>query len=147
MQPKTKATINLEYDSQARILKMAKILGVAELWELSILLRLKKQKKPTATWLRSGINYRYGNSYPARTLRSHIEKVIFSNDGQTLISSSWDRIIRLWQLATGKQIASSQLHSDKINDLALTSNNRTLVSGSADRTIRLWRCYLGNKSK
>ena len=65
---------------------------------------------------------------------------MFSHDGQTLISASWDRTIK-WQLESGKQIANA-IHCDRINTIALTSDERILISGSEDRTIKLWRCCL-----
>ena len=77
------------------------------------------------------------------TLEGHsdrISQVMFSHDGRTLISASWDRTIK-WHLESGKQIANA-IHSDRINTIALTSDERILISGSKDRTIRLWRCCL-----
>ena len=70
-----------------------------------------------------------------------ISQVMFSHDGQTLISGSWDRTIKLWQLESGKQIANA-IHGDRINTIALTSDEAILISGSKDRTIKLWRCCL-----
>ena len=36
--------------------------------------------------------------------RADITSVAFGPDGQTLISGSWDKTIKLWELATGREL-------------------------------------------
>ncbi|MGB5636998.1 MAG: hypothetical protein WBM44_27335 [Waterburya sp.] len=55
------------------------------------------------------------------------------------VCSSWDKTIKLWELATSKEIATIQAHAAQINTMAIAYNNQTLVS-SSDRTIKLWQC-------
>jgi WD40 repeat protein len=74
-------------------------------------------------------------------LQGHQEIVpsaAFSPDKKTLASASWDRTIRLWMLATGKQVAAlkwadneSQPHS-----LAFSPDGKLLAAGGEDLAIR-----------
>jgi WD40 repeat protein len=65
--------------------------------------------------------------------------VAFSPDGKTLASGSFDKTIRLWDVAKGQPIGVPLTgHTDKVFSVAFSPDGRTLASGSADNTIRLW---------
>ncbi|MEH1842672.1 MAG: serine/threonine-protein kinase [Nostoc sp.] len=77
----------------------------------------------------------------ANTLQGHENSVLsvaISPDGKTIASSGSDRTIKLWNLATGKQISSLDGHSQQINVVAISPDGKTLVSGSDDNTIKVW---------
>ncbi len=71
-----------------------------------------------------------------------VHSIAISPNGQTLISGS-DRIM-IWELKTGKQIATLRGHAQTINALALSPNSETLVSGSEDKTIKIWQVPVNN---
>ncbi|CAD8077808.1 unnamed protein product [Paramecium sonneborni] len=77
-------------------------------------------------------------------LQGHSDVVsclIFSKNCDSLISSSYDNSIRLWQLTQEQEWKSSpqyQKHSDRILCLILDKDERTLISGSNDSTIKVW---------
>ena len=75
-----------------------------------------------------------------RRLTGHtgaITDLVFTPDGN-LISSSWDKTIRLWQVKTGQLIHTLTGHSQIVNAIALSNDGTILASGSQDKTIRLW---------
>ena len=77
----------------------------------------------------------------ANTLQGHENSVLsvaISPDGKTIASSGGDRTIKLWNLATGKQISSLDGHSQQVNVVAISPDGKTLVSGSDDDTIKIW---------
>ncbi len=69
---------------------------------------------------------------------SHIVKAVaLSADGRTAVSGSYDRTVRVWDLATG-QSRVLEGHGDVVKAVALTADGRTAVSGSWDKTVRVW---------
>jgi len=85
---------------------------------------------------------------PLRTLRGHtaaVFSVALSADGQTLVSGSLDKTIKVWNLSTGKEIRTLTGHTDAIWSVALSADGRTLVSGSLDKTIKVWNLSTGKE--
>ncbi|MFN6474010.1 MAG: hypothetical protein RMY36_030645 [Nostoc sp. SerVER01] len=68
-----------------------------------------------------------------------IRSVVFSPDGQMLVSASDDNTLRLWDVSSGKPIGEPlQGHEAAVGSVAFHPNGQMLVSGSADNTLRLW---------
>ncbi|MHC5734267.1 protein kinase domain-containing protein [Nostoc sp.] len=77
----------------------------------------------------------------ANTLQGHESSVLsvaISPDGKTIASSGDDRKIKLWNLATGKQISSLNAYSQQVNAVAISPDGKTLVGGGDDNTIKVW---------
>ena len=88
------------------------------------------------------------NISPVKILTGHssfINCLVFSPDGQTLISGSADKTIKFWDLATGKEIRTIKDHDSFINFLAIAPDGQTLFSASADKTIKLWNPTTGKE--
>lgn len=61
-----------------------------------------------------------------------------ANPGDTTPPSGDDRTIRLWDIATGRLLASWEAHDDSVTALAFNPNSAVLISGSGDGAVRLW---------
>jgi WD40 repeat protein len=74
----------------------------------------------------------------------HVDNLVFSADSKMLVSGSHDTTLRLWDVATGKELARFK-HADVIWSVAITSDGNTLASGSDDGTITIWDVATGKR--
>ncbi|MBA2749023.1 MAG: protein kinase [Tatlockia sp.] len=82
------------------------------------------------------------------TLKSHTNVVwgaISSFDSQTIISSSGDKTIKVWNLLTGKLLRTLKGNSEQVLAVAISPGDRTLVSGSynTSQAIDIWNLSTG----
>lgn len=68
--------------------------------------------------------------------------VIFSPDGQKLISGSIGNTIRIWDAGSGLPLKTLKGHLGRVKSLAVFEQK--LASGSGDRTIRIWDLVSGS---
>jgi hypothetical protein len=81
-----------------------------------------------------------------RFLHEHsVHSVAFSPDGRTLATGSLDTNARLWEVATGKEIATMRGHEQSVQSVAFSPDGRTLATGSWDSTARLWEVATGKE--
>jgi eukaryotic-like serine/threonine-protein kinase len=64
--------------------------------------------------------------------------VATSAANQTVLSGSYDKTIKIWDLATGSLQHTLEGHTDAVRDVAVSVDGKTLVSGSGDTTIKIW---------
>ena len=98
----------------------------------------KVQKYPVSI---SSKNTALGDITLDNTLTGHLDavwSVAISPDGQTLISSSEDQTIRLWNLRSGDLLRTLKGHSGSVWSIAFSPDGQTVASGSSDNTIKLW---------
>ncbi|MCY2954923.1 MAG: quinolinate synthase NadA, partial [Planctomycetota bacterium] len=82
-----------------------------------------------------------------------VHAVAFSPDGRTAISSA--DTLKLWDVATGKDLRSFTGHTAWVTSVAISPDGRTAISGSQDQTLKLWdvatgkeiRCFTGHKNR
>jgi WD40 repeat protein len=90
------------------------------------------------------INTLSGHRGPVRSLafaQLPISQLIWSRGRGLLASGGDDGTVRLWHLATGKEISTLSRHSEPVRALAfgqLTELSFILASGSDDGVVRLW---------
>ncbi len=66
-----------------------------------------------------------------------------SNDGSRIAGAMGDRTVRVWDAATGRQVAVLRGHSDLVLDVAFSPDGTQLASSSYDKTIRVWQLGTG----
>jgi WD40 repeat protein len=80
-----------------------------------------------------------GQSNPDKTRAGEVLAVAFSGDGKVLASGGNDRLIRIWDVATGKLLRVLERgHTDSIRCLVFAPDGKRLVSGGNDRSLRIW---------
>jgi WD40 repeat protein len=68
-----------------------------------------------------------------------VESVAISPDSRRVLSASRDGTIRLWEIATGKELHQFEAHAGGALCVAFTLDGTMAVSGGADGMVRVWR--------
>ncbi len=69
----------------------------------------------------------------------------FSPDGKWLMTAGVSAVIRLWDLATERELREFQGHMGSIDTLAFSRDGKLVASGSGDRTVKLWHVATGRE--
>jgi WD40 repeat protein/serine/threonine protein kinase len=75
------------------------------------------------------------------TLIGHTASVrgfAFSPDGRRIVTSSWDRTIKLWDTDTGREVFTLRGHTAGVLFVGFSPDGLRLVSGGIDFTARVW---------
>ena len=59
-------------------------------------------------------------------------------DGRRVVSASDDETLKVWDMATGKCVATLERHSSYVFGVAVSPDGRHVVSASHDRTLKFW---------
>jgi WD40 repeat protein len=77
---------------------------------------------------------------------SRVNRVAFSPDSKLLATANADKIIRLWDAATGKEERKFTAANEEPGLLAFSGDGKTLVSaGKKDSVLRLWDVATGKE--
>ena len=110
-------------------------------------------------WAQGGVVLRGENSKTAEAPRlvmqtghgAVVRSVAFSPDGNTLVSGGANGTIKLWDVATGRELSTFVGHTNRINCVAFSPDGKTVVSGSGgiysshDNTVKLWNVATGRE--
>ena len=79
-------------------------------------------------------------------LKGHEDFVVsatFSPDGKRMVTASHDKTARVWNAATGAEIAVLKGHESRLNSAAFSPDGRRVVTASDDKTARVWDASTG----
>lgn len=72
----------------------------------------------------------------------YVQEITVTDDGNYVLSGSWDGTLRLWNLNSGKSTRFVGHSKDVLSvDIYQSEANTKIVSASRDKTIKLWNTY------
>merc|ERR1719152_237941 len=78
---------------------------------------------------------------PWKCLTGHnhfVSDLSISNDNTFVMSSSWDKTMRLWDLRSGKCVRNFIGHNKEVFTCTFSADNRQIFSAGAEKSIKLW---------
>ena len=73
-----------------------------------------------------------------------VSMAVFSPDGRTVVTASWDNPPGLWDAASGKELH-RLAHDGPVYAASFSPDGRTVVTASGDQTARLWDAASGKE--
>src|SRR5262249_13533297 len=74
-----------------------------------------------------------------------VEMVVIPSDGSWALSSGYDNTVRLWDVASGKELRQLRGHKGLVHGLAFSTDGRRAATAGADNTVRLWDVASGKE--
>ena len=74
---------------------------------------------------------------------NQVSSAIFSPDGKRILSSSWDRTVRVWSLATRKEILTLDEHDGFVNSAVYSPDQSMILTAALDNKARLFNARTG----
>jgi hypothetical protein len=81
-------------------------------------------------------------------LRGHTSTVLcvaVAPDGKTLATGSWDKTVKLWDVASARQMRTLRGHAGLVHCVAYSPDGRVLASAGWDGVVRLWDVATGRQ--
>jgi WD40 repeat protein len=148
------AEIRLELaDAREEVLSAQQLQSLLTTLEASKVLRTQFEKN-SPEWqnlqplVMAALQQATNEIYEQNTLRGHqagVLSISSSPDGKTIASGSGDNTIKLWDVATGKEIRTLRGHQAAVLGISSSPDGKTIASGSYDNTIKLWDVATGKE--
>lgn len=82
--------------------------------------------------------------YLIRVLTGHQHSVrAIAAYGDTLVSGSYDNMVRVWKISTGESLHRLEGHTMKVYSVCLDHERNRCMSGSMDHTVKIWSLDTG----
>ena len=78
---------------------------------------------------------------PLKSLHGHnhfVSSLALNSDNTKLVSGSWDKTIRLWDIASSKSDLLFKGHTKDVLSVAFSHDERLIFSGAMDNTLKYW---------
>ncbi|KAI9759453.1 MAG: hypothetical protein M1840_003355 [Geoglossum simile] len=105
----------------------------------SLIRGLFKEKESTWITVRPGMGDKWNACM--QTLKSYsgwVRSVTFSHNSARLASASHDRIVKIWDVNSGKCLQMLEGHSSSVYSVAFSHNSAQLASASYNHIVKIW---------
>ncbi|MEM7034155.1 MAG: BTAD domain-containing putative transcriptional regulator, partial [Chloroflexota bacterium] len=130
----TNSVATLAFSPDSQMLASGGYDHIACLWNIS---QLTEQGQGTLSPANNGAS-NLGQLRHILRADDWIESLVFSPDGQTLVTGGLDRVVRLWNTHTGQLQTLFQGNSTTAYAVSFSPDGQWLVSGNADRSVCVW---------
>jgi len=75
-----------------------------------------------------------------------VNSVAFSSDGKYALTGSWDNTLKLWDIASGREVRTFY-GTEKVTSIAISPNGKHVISGDEDegKNLKLWDMASGKR--
>ena len=85
------------------------------------------------------------NPYFVKVLQGHTNSVrAIAAYADTLVSGSYDSVVRVWKVSTGECLHRLQGHNSKVYSVVLDYPRGRCISGSMDNSVKIWSLETGS---
>ncbi len=74
-----------------------------------------------------------------------VNSIAFSTYGKYALSGSLDNTLKLWEVATGREMRTFTGHNNSVTSVAFSPDSKYALSGSLDNTLKLWKVATGRE--
>ena len=96
-------------------------------------------------WEHDHLWTRFNSLHTFRGHRGPVSCVAISSDGKRLVSGSYDKSLKIWDVQKGQQIRILKGHTDSVLCVAISPAGKRLVSGSYDKSLKIWDVQKGQQ--
>jgi WD40 repeat protein len=122
---------SIAFSPDGRLLASGDVANTIQLWDMST------QTSP-AIEIRQSLLTLTGHAGRSGRPEALVWQVAFSPDGSLLASAGGDKTVRVWEVKSGRLLATLEGHSEAVTSVAFSPDGRRLASGGLDGAVILW---------
>lgn len=77
------------------------------------------------------------STQPVKGLPVSVARVVFSPDGKSLATAGRDKVARVWDVASGKELA-ALMCPNEVTAIAFSPDGKSLATGCKDGSVKIW---------